>query len=170
MLCYSVVATIYRVSTYSICTGLPAEEKRQQSGLKKGCSPDHYKDLANCIEALLTGQKTLFSADLFIEKHARKAAENIREKHAKEQPADNKAKSENDEQAVFKQVDIASLNATQVRSLGAEYVCQCQWNKLQFNEILIQNGISKHLLPLIEALVVADSSVRVVNFTLGNGQ
>ena len=115
---------------------------------------DQYKDLANCVEALLTGQNTLFSSDSFIEKHARKAVEKIREKHAKEQPFDNKAKSENDEHAVFKQVDVASLDATQVRSLGAEYVCHCQWNELQFNETLIQNGISKHLLPLIEALVV----------------
>lgn len=115
---------------------------------------DHYKELANCIEAILTGQNTLFSSDPLIEKHARKAAEKIREKHAKEQPIDNKSESENNEHAVFKQVDVASLDATQVRSLGAEYVCHCQWNELRFNEILIQNGISKHLLPLIEALVV----------------
>jgi len=115
---------------------------------------DHHKDLANCIEAILTGQNTLFSSDPLIEKHACKAAEKIREKHAKEQLIDNKAKSENDEHSVFKQVDVATLDATQIRSLGAEYVCHCQWNELQFNEILIQNGISKHLLPLIEALVV----------------
>jgi transposase len=38
--------------------------------------------------------------------------------------------------------------------MGPEYVCHCQWNELGFNDILIQNGVSKNNLPLFEALVV----------------
>ena len=41
---------------------------------------EQYKELANCIEAMLTGQKQLFSPDPKIEKHARKALQKIRAK------------------------------------------------------------------------------------------
>ena len=35
---------------------------------------EQYKELANCIEAMLTGQKQLFSPDPKIEKHAPESA------------------------------------------------------------------------------------------------
>lgn len=111
--------------------------------------PELYKDLANCIEGLLTGQKDLFPCSPTIEKHARKAAEEIRQKRSKAQPVHESA------QADFKLVNLDSMYASQVRSLGPEYVCHCQWNELHFNDILVQNGISKSLLPILEALVIA---------------
>ena len=40
--------------------------------------PEQYKELANCIEAMLTGQQQLFSASRHIEKLACTAAEKIR--------------------------------------------------------------------------------------------
>lgn len=116
--------------------------------------PEQHKDLANCIEGLLTGQRDLFRPTLTIEKHARKAAEKIKEKQAKEQPAqviDHSGKSTQDD---FKFVNVNSMDASQVRSLGPENVCHCQWNELHLNDILVQNGISTRLLPLLEALVV----------------
>ena len=113
---------------------------------------DKYKELANCIEAILTGQSALFSFDPSIERHARKAAEKIREKRSKEQPDDIKETSL--EEAEFKEVNLTSLEGSQVRSMGPEYVCHCQWNELGFNDVLVQNGVSKNNLPLFEALVV----------------
>jgi len=115
--------------------------------------PEQHKDLANCIEGLLTGQRDLFRSTHTIEKHARKAAEKIKEKQAKEQPAqvvDSKKSTQND----FKLVNVNSMDASQVRSLGPEHVCHCQWNELHLNDIFVQNGISTRLLPLLEALVV----------------
>lgn len=116
--------------------------------------PEQHKDLANCIEGLLTGQRDLFRSTLTIEKHARKAAEKIKEKQAKEQPAQVVDHSEKRTQNDFKLVNVNSMDASQVRSLGPEHVCHCQWNELHLNDIFVQNGISTRLLPLLEALVV----------------
>jgi len=114
--------------------------------------PEQYKDLANCIEGLLTGQSALFGSTPAIEKHARKAFEKIKEKRAIEKHVHADAlKSAPDD---FKLVNINSMDASQVRSLGPEYVCHCQCNELRLNEILLQNGISTGTLPLIEALVI----------------
>lgn len=116
---------------------------------------DQYKELANCIEALLTGQQQLFSADPKIEKHAQKAVQKIRSKQNIEQPAQKVDElEERPAEPLYKNVDVASLQAGEMRSLGPEYVCHCIWNELKFNDILLANGVSKHVLPLLETLVV----------------
>jgi hypothetical protein len=108
---------------------------------------EQYKDLANCIEGLLTGQRSMFSSAPAIEKLAREAVEKITEKQAKQQPV---AGLGNSDPADFKLVNITSMDASRVRSLGPEYVCHCQWNELGFNEIFLQNGIAAGTLPLLE--------------------
>lgn len=40
------------------------------------------------------------------------------------------------------------------RFLGPEHVCHGIWNKLKVNDILMNNGVSEHVLALLEALVV----------------
>jgi len=116
---------------------------------------EKYKELANCIEAMLTGQKQLFSTDAKIEKHARKALQKIRSKQGQEQPDKEVDQSEQRSvEAVYKNVDVTSMQAGDVRSLGPEYVCHSIWNELKFNEVLMANGISEHVLPMLEALVV----------------
>jgi transposase len=110
--------------------------------------PDRYKELANCIEAMLTGQEQLFSANRHIEKLARTAAEKIRSKQALDQTA------EPSEAVIYEPIDAASMQASQLRSLGAEYVCHCIWNELKINELLLCEGISEHILPLMQALVI----------------
>ena len=109
--------------------------------------PEQYKELANCIEAMLTGQQQLFSANRSIEKIARGAADKIRAKQAGEQMAEPAA-------TVYQDVDVASIEAGQVRSLGAEYVCHSAWKELQIGELLTGQGVSRHVLPLMEALVI----------------
>ena len=116
--------------------------------------PEQYKDLANCIECLLTGQKALFVATPGIKKHASKAAEKIKQKQAKEHNVQNPAYEEENVEEDFKLVNINSMETSHVRSIGSEYVCHYQWNELGFNEVLLQNGISSAILPLLEALVV----------------
>jgi len=109
--------------------------------------PEQYKELANCIEAMLTGQQQLFSSDRGLEKLARGAADKIRAKQAGEQMAEAA-------EPIYQSVDVASIEAGQVRSLGAEYVCHSIWRELQIGELLIGRGVSAHVLPLMEALVV----------------
>lgn len=111
-------------------------------------APEHYKELANCIEAMLTGQQQLFSGSRHIEKLARTAAEKIRSKQAVDQGVDES------DTAIYEQIDAASMQASQLRSLGAEYVCQCIWNELNINAVLLSEGISEHILPLMQALVI----------------
>ena len=108
--------------------------------------PEQYKALANCIEAMLTGQQQLFSASRHIEKLACTAAEKIRSKQAVDQGVDRAA--------IYEQIDVGSMQASQLRSLGAEYLCQCIWNELKINELLASEGLSEHVLPLMQALVI----------------
>jgi transposase len=109
---------------------------------------EQYKELANCIEAMLTGQKQLLSANRHIEKLARTAAEKIRSKQAIDQSVDKSRP------AIYEPIDATSMQASQLRSVGAEYVCHCIWNELKLNEVLLSEGISEHSLALMQALVI----------------
>lgn len=115
---------------------------------------EQYKDLANCIEGLLTGQKNLFGPTPIIEKNARKAAEKIKQKLSKDQHHQASADAKEDVCEDYKLVNLNSMETSHPRSIGPEYVCHCQWNELGFNEILLQNGVAKSTLPLLEALVI----------------
>ena len=83
---------------------------------------------------MLTGQQQLFSASRHIEKLACTAAEKIRSKQAVDQGVDRAA--------IYEQIDVGSMQASQLRSLGAEYLCQCIWNELKINELLASEGLS----------------------------
>ncbi len=116
---------------------------------------DQYKELANCIESMLTGQKELFSADPEVEKIATKASNEIRARQSDITKTDKEIPSEQpQESGVYEQVDVLSLQASQLRSLGPEYVCHSIWNELNFNDVLLASGVSNHMLPLLEAQVV----------------
>lgn len=117
-------------------------------------APEQYKELANCIEALLTGQSQLFSTNAQIEAHARKAVDKIQVKHATEQIHDTSEAASDVEKNKYQAVDVATMQAGQLRSLGPEYVCHNIWNELQLNELLLSQGISEYVLPLLQALVV----------------
>lgn len=51
-------------------------------------------------------------------------------------------------------VDVASMQATEPRSLGAEYVGHTLWQELGFHSALLEAGCARDWLPLLEALVV----------------
>ncbi len=116
---------------------------------------DQHKELANCIESLLTGQKALFSVDPEIEKIATKASNKIRTRRSEITMTDKKESLESPQaSSVYEQVDVLSLQASQLRSLGPEYVCHSIWNELRFNDVLFASGVSKHMLPVLEAQVI----------------
>ena len=116
---------------------------------------EQYKELANCIESMLTGQKELFSSDPAIETLAAKASNEIRSKQADEakKKTEDTAKPQQAE-PIYENVDIQSLQASELRSLGPEYACHSIWNELKFDDVLLLSGVSKHVLPLMEALVI----------------
>lgn len=117
-------------------------------------SSDHFKVLAERIESMLTGQKQLFSIDPEIEKVARTAADKIRTKQAVDKTNDTGATPADTDTPIYQQVDVSSMEASQVRSLGPEYICHCIWNELQISDLLVSEGVSEHTLPLIKALVI----------------
>lgn len=115
---------------------------------------DQYKELANCIEAMVTGQQQLFSTDRKIEKLARNAADKIKAKQSIEQRIEKSDVLTDTDTPAYQHVDVASMQAGQVRSLGPEFICHCIWNGLQINDLMLSEGVSEHVLPLMQALVI----------------
>ena len=60
----------------------------------------------------------------------------------------------NNDHPNFKMVDVSSLEADEVRSVGPEYVCHCIWKELKIDDILLLNDVPQSSIPLIETLVV----------------
>lgn len=112
---------------------------------------DQYKELANCIECQITGQKEFIFADPRLLEIAEKAAWEIAGKKSQKDESDPcLTPPETD----YQNVDVTSIEAGESRTIGAEHVCHSIWNELGLSEVLIQNGVSPHQIPLLEALVV----------------
>ena len=111
---------------------------------------DKYKELANCIESFLVGQETLFSNDLKIEKIARDAVSKIFKNRINSNEETNNLPYQND----FRNVDVNSIETSEVRSIGPEYVCHQIWKKLNLNSVLADAGMLSHYIPIIETLVI----------------
>ncbi len=95
---------------------------RQRLVLNLGTLPveaDQYKELANTIEGMLTGQAELFSSDPLIEKQARKAVRRLLERRAHREEKANRRTPRAPE---YQTVDMHSLEAPEPRSIGPEYV------------------------------------------------
>lgn len=117
--------------------------------------PDQYKELANCIESMLTGQQELFSCDAKIEKIASKASIKIKSNNAEQdKKKDHSLTGAEDITSLYENVDIMSLQASELRSLGPEYVCHSVWKELQFKEVLLSCGVSEAVISIMEALVI----------------
>ncbi len=116
---------------------------------------EQYKELANCIESMLTGQNALFSSDPTIETLAAKASNEIRSRQADEAKKKTEEAAEPQQaEPTYENVDIQSLQASELRSLGPEYACHSVWDELRFDDVLLSSGVSKHILPLLQALVI----------------
>jgi transposase len=108
--------------------------------------PTQYKAFAKRVEDILTGQRSFIDLDTRLEKQARVAAETIFRKQAQE----ISEKAEVD----YQNVDVNSLETEAHRSIGPEYVCHSVWHELKINEFLALQGISRNVIPLMEALVI----------------
>ena len=114
-------------------------------------APDQFKELANCIEGMLTGQKELFSSSEDILNIAAGAFSKILKKreNKKDAPVEKK-----DAPVDLKTIDINSLNEIKSRSIGAEYICHSYWKKLGIDKFLKSNGFSDDQVTLAETVVL----------------
>lgn len=110
--------------------------------------PSQYKALAQRIEDIITGQQSFTEVDEKIEKHARNAAEGIFKKRSQ------KEEEKKEQEAEYEMVNVKSMETEIHRGLGAEYLCDSVWKKLEMDKYLINNGVSKYVLPVIEGLVI----------------
>lgn len=110
--------------------------------------PSQYKALAQRIEDIITGQQSFTKVDERIERYARNASERIFKKESHEQ------EDKKEQEAEYEMVNVKSMEPEILRSLGAEYLCDSVWKELGMDRFLINNGISRHVLPVIEGLVV----------------
>lgn len=109
--------------------------------------PSLYTILARRIEELLTGQKTLFPVEPKIERYAKDAYKKILHKKSQEERSKHIAE--------YKNVDINSIKANDVRSYGLEYVCTSIWNELELDTVFRATGINKDSLSIIKAAVIS---------------
>jgi len=107
--------------------------------------PSQYNTLAKRIEFILTGQKNIFEPDAQLEKHVSDAARKIFKKQAKD--------ISSDVDSDFQNIDTKSLEAHSPQSPGSEYICYSIWKELKLDDFFKSNGISEHVIPIIESLV-----------------
>ena len=116
---------------------------------------EHYKELANCIEGMLSGRQPLFSRDLKIQKCAREAVRRILEKTSRDQAMSRSSDADiSGISPQYRMVDVSSFDAAEPRSIGPEYVCHEMWKRLGIDDLLLSKGVSRRQLPLLETLVI----------------
>jgi transposase len=108
--------------------------------------PSQYQAFAKRVEDILTGQHSITELGKGLEKKASETARKI----FKKQSSELSETTERD----FQSVDVNSLVSELFRSLGAEYICHSIWQELGMDTFFLQRGVSAHVLPILEALIV----------------
>lgn len=86
------------------------------------------------------------SLPLDLEKVARTTASKIFDKRAEE--------NKDSEITDFKNIDLNSIEASESRSFGGEYLCDSIWDELEMNSFLKKMNIPEKTIPILESLVV----------------
>lgn len=124
---------------------------------------EKWKDLANRIEQIATGQSPLFSPPADIEEIALLYAKRIISYHRKE---------EKKEPSDYHTVDIDTMDHNDVRSVGAEHIIYETMKKLGLPDFLISLGFNRPAtdcaLGVIAAKLIAPSSERATHLWLQN--
>jgi transposase len=98
---------------------------------------EQWKDLANCIEAIITGQKLLFEYPKEINISAKKYAREIVRQQA------YVITEEEDSLSDYQIVDVNSVNNEDVRTVGAEHVVYETIKELEIDRILRKLGLKR---------------------------
>jgi transposase len=122
-----------------------------------------WKDLANRIEEIITGQNPLFACPEEIEEFAIRYAKNIIAYHGKE---------EKKEPSDYQRVDIDTVDHHTVRSVGAEHVIYETMKTLGLPDLFASLGFTAPALNtaigVIAARLIAPSSERATHIWLQN--
>ncbi len=113
---------------------------------------EHWKILADTIEAKLSGQKSLFKVDKEIEKLATHYAQMIVQRHLQnpqEAPASQSAR-----EAHYETVDLNSLQNLQSRTIGGEYVGLSTCKRLGLEEFFARLGMSSRQIKLAHLSII----------------
>jgi transposase len=124
---------------------------------------EQWKALANTIEAKVSGQKSMFKVDKKIETLATQYAQQIIQRHLWQQPVAEKKDKE------FATVDINSLQNSQCRTIGGEYVGLEACKRLRLQSFFEKLGFSSNqiqlaLLSIVGRLVHPGSELKTANW------
>jgi transposase len=112
---------------------------------------DKFKLLANRIEEIIYGQKTIFALDSDIEKLANHFASLIIKNKITQT---NKEKELKETKEEFYNVDINSIKTENIRTIGAEYIGYTFFKKLGFEKTLSNLGFTKEELQIATLLII----------------
>jgi hypothetical protein len=126
---------------------------RQRTILNLGTlnlAKERWKELADCIEAKVTGQQSLFEVDHYIEQLATHYSSILIHRRLTVMPGERKEKEEPE----YETVDIKSFSHSQTRTIGAEYVGLSMFKKLGLGQLFERLGFSKRENDLVALSIV----------------
>jgi hypothetical protein len=124
--------------------------------------------LAQRVDNIITGQLSLLPLNETLETEAQRIANLIIKKHAKSLVVDN-----NKQGARYEHVDVSSIENTDVKTIGVEYLAYEAAKKISLPEILLRSGFSEKevksaLASIIGRLISPGSEVSTVNYLRNN--
>lgn len=138
-------------STYKLIESIRTERgPRQRAVLNLGSDftidPEQWKELADRIEQIISGQTCLFPVSEQIEQAARRYAQQIIRRHGQRSPVSVTEQDTPD----FQTVDLNTLENEQIRSVGGESVVLAAIFELELDKKLEAMGFNR---PNIEATI-----------------
>ena len=125
---------------------------------------DQWKDLANCIEQNITGQKSLIEYPKEIKRLAKKYARKIIHKHANV--------VQEDLSPDYESIDINSVENEEARTVGAEHVVYETIKELGIDKKLIELGFDRYevagAIGVIAGRMIVPGSERATHYWLQN--
>jgi len=112
---------------------------------------EQWKDLANRIEEIITGQSSIFTYPKEIEELAQRYARRVIRRENLVQKVSSPSK---DNLPCWETVDINSLENEEVRTIGAEHVVYHSIKKLALDEELLRLGFSKREMEVAIGVIV----------------
>ena len=145
---------------------------RQHTVLNLGAdfsiAQENWKELADRIEAIISGQLCLFPVSKEIEQSARQYARKIIKRHGQKSPVSVEDQNKPD----FQTVDVNSLENEQIRTVGGESVVLAAIKELELDKKLKDLGFSPSNLEaaigVIAARLLAPASDRATHIWLQN--
>ncbi len=137
--------------TYKLVESIRTERgPRQHTVLNLGAdfsfSQEKWKELADLIETIISGQLCMFPVTEEIEQTAQKYAKRIICRHGQRTPVSDEEQNKPD----FQTVDINTLENEQIRSVGAESVVLTTIKNLELDKKMASLGFNR---PNIEAAI-----------------